>query len=311
MSVQEIKTTDIIGAHSILRPVLTESVEFLELVDSIKENGLFKSLLVRPHPGFKGKFEIIDGMWRFSACKLLDFSEIPCIINTDVKAEEQFLSLQTQANAISYETHPIEFAEQLQKIIVLHEAAGLIVTLAKLASDVKKSVPWVSSRLKLLELCDEAKERVRDGTLSLGKAVALSKIRKPKFQIELMNRADDMSNREFELEVGRFILQKRFEKMDKRRGIRDNFVLLPRLQSMDTMLIELDRLENISETIIKKNLKTPLEGGKAMLEWVLNLHHEGRQNQVKEYKHLLTGKKRRDIVANQRYAEIEEFQKSL
>ena len=184
-------------------------------------------------------------------------------------------------------------------------------TLRELAATVSKSVAWVSTRLKLLGLCDEAKTLVKDGKLGLGKAVALSRIRLHTYQKEFLAKAEDMKTRDFELEVGRFIAFKRDEKIGGRRQERDEIQLRPRLQSMDSLLIELDRLENISEIIVQKNLTTAREGAILTLEWVLNLHEKGRKAQVTELRHKLSRKDRTDIIGRQRYEELKALRRDL
>ena len=55
----------------------TESNEFEELVDSIKENGLIYPILVRP---MEDKYEIISGHRRVAACRAAGIEELPAIV---------------------------------------------------------------------------------------------------------------------------------------------------------------------------------------------------------------------------------------
>lgn len=307
-SIMEIPIRQILPAHSMLRPVREDSLEFMELVDSMRDVGVLKSLLVRRHPTRQGYYEVIDGMWRFSAARHLTVTDLPCILVVEELTEEQFLSLQVQANAISYETRPIEFAEQMQRMLYLREEVGAPMTLKELAKTVGKSTAWVSTRLKLLNLCTEAKSQIRTGQLSLGKGVALARIRLHSYQREFLAKAENMRTRDFELEVGRFIALKRDEKIGDRRRERDTIQLRPRLQSMDSLLIELDRLENVSQIIVQKNLTTALEGARIALEWVLNLHDAGREAQVREVRHKLNAQERQEIIGRQRYEELKQLQ---
>ena len=305
--IREIPLSQIVPPHSMLRPVREEYLEFLELVDSIRTHGVLNSLLVRPHPRRDGVYEVIDGAWRFCACKELNLPTLPCIITTKDLTEDEFLSVQIQANAISYETRPIEFAEQMQRMLQIRESAGVKMTLTELAKTVSKSTGWVSTRLKLLGLCEIAKDMIRKGTLPLGKGVILARIYNHTYQLEFLKKAPTMNTRDFELEVGRFIAQKLEETRTDRREGKDEIALRPRLQSMDSMLIELDRLQNVSQIIVQKGLTTALEGARITLEWVLNLHEEGRYQQVKEIRHKLSSKDRQDILRRMRYEELAEL----
>lgn len=303
----DLPRSKLIAAHSMLRPVREDTVEFIELVDSIREHGILNSLLVREHPYREGYYEIIDGMWRFFASKHLTIDSLPCILVVEELSEEDYLGLQVQANAVSYETRPYEFAEQMQRMLNLREEAGIPMTMAELGRAVGKSTAWVSARLRLLTLCPEAVELVKENKLALGKAVALGRIKRHNFQKEFLEKAPEMNTREFELAVGRFIAAKREEKISGRRHKRDAFELKPHLQSMDSLLMELDRMENISQIIVKKNLTSALEGAKIALEWVLNLHDEGREAQVKELRHKLKYNDRREIIGRQRYEELKQI----
>ena len=303
----DIPIEKVLPAHSMLRPVREDSLEFMQLIDSIRAVGLLKSILVREHPVREGFYEVIDGMWRFSATKYLTNTSLPCMLVVEELTEDQYLALQVQANALTYETRPIEFAEQMQRMLSLREEVGAAMTLKELASIVNKSAAWVSTRLKLLSLCEEARNLVRDGKLGLGKAVALARIRLHRYQIEFLAKAEEMKTRDFELEVGRFIALKRDEKIGGRRQDRDEIKLRPRLQSMDSLLIELDRLENVGEIIVQKNLTSALEGARITLEWVLNLHDKGRNRQVNELRHKLSGQDRQDIIGRQRYEELKQL----
>lgn len=290
---------------NMLRPVREQSLEFIEMVDSIREHGVLNSILVRPHPVIPNEFEIIDGMWRFLAAKHLTIPTLPCIIKEC--DDDQFLALQIQTNAITYETKPIEFAEQMQKVIRIRENVGAPITIKELAGIVNKSTAWVSQRLQLLRLCAESRRAMLSGKLNLGKAVTLSRIRSPKYQIELLPYAETMKNREFELFVGRFINERIHNK--KLAEAQETRELLPRLQSMDNILKELDRLDYISEVIVRKNLTTATEGAIIALEWVLHLHEEGRIVRLEEYKDRMSNKERIELIGRRRYEELNELRR--
>ena len=56
----------------------TESEKFLELIDSVKENGIIQPILVRPMNG--DKYEILAGHCRTEAAKLNNLEEVPAFI---------------------------------------------------------------------------------------------------------------------------------------------------------------------------------------------------------------------------------------
>ena len=79
-----------------LRDVDRESIDYLELRDSIRDHGVLQSLLVRP---IEGGSEIIEGLHRFTAAKEVGLEEVPCLIRRC--SDDEALVLQLQANAIS------------------------------------------------------------------------------------------------------------------------------------------------------------------------------------------------------------------
>ena len=304
MSIQEIPINSISPAWVCLRPVREDSVEYLEMVDSIKENGLLNSILVRPHPSRRGVYEVIDGMWRYSVCKYIGMDDMPCIIKEGV-TDEEVLSLQIQANAVSYITRPIEFAHQMRRVLRLRESVGAPITLIELGKLVSKSSVWVSGRLRLLNLHDDLQEEIREGNMGMGKASALARINTTRYQLQLWKKHKDKSTRDFEIAVALFI-QEKFHR--KSEYYHEEFIALkPALQSLDSMLIELDRLDIISQIIVSKGLTTAYEGAKAAIEWAVNLHEQGRKRQVHDKRFILNHEERRELIGRQRYEELEEI----
>jgi len=312
--VERIKTGLLVPPWITLRPVMEDSIEFMELMDSVKDKGILNSILVRPHPRRPGYYEVIDGMWRFSVAKLLDLPEIPAIIRVGT-LDNEVLELQIHANAVRYETNPIDFADHVQRMVKLREEAGLRTTMAEIGVLVGKRPSWVSDRLKLLHLTPPIKREVREGKLCLGKAMAIARI-DLRLQDEFYGEAHKIRRakqrkttiRDFELAVGRFILSK------QQQGIRtatDSILnqITPRLQRMDDLLTELDTLENVSQLIVSEGAETAQQGAKLMLEWVLNLHKEERIEKVRKTQTHLSRRQRLEIIGRQRYEELEELRR--
>lgn len=307
--VRDIQMDTISPPWSLLRPVRENSIEYLELTDSIRDNGLLNSVLVRTHPTIPNQYEIVDGYYRYSVCKDLNYQSLPCIVNDNIQTDEEYLAAQVQANAVKAKTRPIEFAKYMQRLIDIREYAGSPMTLSELATIVRKSSSWVSQRLNLLNLCEEVQEALKNKTISLGKATILSRIRNHKYQKDFLAQSKEGTVRDFELLVGNFIAEKRSDKMSMRQAVRDEPTLQPRIQSMDALLLELDQMSNISEIILRKNLTTAYEGAIIALQWVLNLDEDNRKKQLEEVRHRLNNKERLEIIGRQRYAELKEMRK--
>ncbi len=304
----EIELDKLTPPWSMLRPVRYDSIEFLEMIETIRDNGILNSILVRPHPHKPGMYEVIDGMWRFEATKQLERRTIPCIIKHGID-DAKFLELQIQAQAVTFETRPVEFAKQMKRLIHIREQAGMRTTMKELARQIGKSSNWVSTRLKLLNLIPKAQEALERGELTLTEACAIAKIKKPHWQAHFLYKSRSLKGRELELAVGQFISQVNDNKSELRRQLDKEQVYKPRLQSMDSLLMELDSLTEVSQIIVQKALTTPLQGAKAMLEWVLNLHEAAREKRATEVRHLLTNRERIEIIGRQRYEELTQMRK--
>lgn len=306
--VRDIPIAELVPPRSMLRPVREDSLEYLEMLDSIRDRGVLNSIAVRPHPTREGVFEIIDGMWRFCCCRALGFESMPCIVLDDV-TDEDVLSLQIAANAVSYDTRPVEFAQQMKRMIHLHESVGSSMNLSQLGRLVGKSGKWVSSRLRLLDLHEDLQEELAAGTMGLGQGAVLAKIHKHKYQIQIWQEHKDKQLRAFELEVGKFIQNVLHDLDVLKENERQTEALRPRFQSMDSMLMELDRLDEISQIIVSRGLTSAYEGAILAIEWSLNLHEEGRYQQVQEKRFQLSDQQRIDIIGRKKYEELKEIRK--
>ncbi len=308
MARDDIPIEKLIPPRSMLRPVREDSLEYLEMLDSIKDWGVMNSIAVRPHPTRDDIFEIIDGMWRFSCCKALGFEFVPCIVMKNV-SDNDILSIQIAANAVSYGTKPIEFAQQMKRMIRLYDGVGASLPLNQLGRLVGKSGKWVSNRLKLLDLHDDLQLELTTGSMGLGQGAALARIHKHKYQLQVWQEHKDKQLRAFELEVGNFIQKVHHDLDVTREGERQTETLRPRFQSMDSMLIELDRLDEISQIIVTRGLTNAYEGAILAIEWALNLHEEGRYKQVQEKRFQLSDQQRIDIIGRQKYEELDEIRR--
>lgn len=305
--VKDIPLDKLVPPYSMLRPVMENSIEFMEMVDSVREHGVCLALCVRPHPTREGMYEIIDGMWRFSCAKALDFDDIPCIIKE--LNDEDVLALQIQLNAVSYATRPVEYARQMQRMMQLREQAGAPISPVELARLVGKRAQWVRDRLKLNLLHEELQDEITAGNMGLLKAVILAGVKKHKYQIELWQKHKDLNTREFQLAVGRW-LQGVFDDMAQKRVSEANEpVLRARYKRLDLALIELDGGVELAQIIVREGLTTAREGAKAALEWVLHLDLGGRETQVKQKHKRLTQKDRTRIIGEQRYEELTELRR--
>jgi ParB family chromosome partitioning protein len=135
-----------------LRDVNRESLEYLEMRDSILDKGILQSLLVRPVDG--DLYEIIEGLHRYTASKEVGLENLPCIIRECT--DDEALVLQLAANAISPETKLAEYAQQLKRLMKRNPD----MTIAEVSCLIRKAPSWVGKCLNLVDLLKEVQVMV-------------------------------------------------------------------------------------------------------------------------------------------------------
>lgn len=136
-----------------------------ELAASIQENGLLQPIAVRPKPLGAG-YLIIAGERRWRAARLAGLDEVPALVK-DV-TDEQAAALALIENLQREDLDPIDVAEGCRQLI---EKYGL--TQETAAKRLGKSRSAVTNSLRLLNLPDDVRAKVSDGSLSAGHAKAL------------------------------------------------------------------------------------------------------------------------------------------
>lgn len=149
--------------------------ELQALADSISVHGVIQPLTVREMPN--GYYQIIAGERRWRAARLANLSDVPVVVidADDRKAMELALieNLQRQ------DLNPVEEALGYQALI---EEYGL--TQEEAAGRVGKSRPAVANALRLLGLCPEVLEKLKQGELTAGHARAILSLKSEKKQME-------------------------------------------------------------------------------------------------------------------------------
>lgn len=137
-----------------------------ELSASIREKGMIQPIIVRPHPGRSGSYQIVAGERRWRAAQLAELHEVPAIIRdlTDTEALEVAIIENIQRAGLN----PIEEAAGYRQLM---ERFGH--TQEKLAEALSKSRSHIANLMRLLQLPAEVQDMVRDGRLTSGHARAL------------------------------------------------------------------------------------------------------------------------------------------
>lgn len=259
----------------ILRPVDKDSLDYIELHDSIRDIGFLNSVSVRPSPRQPSKFETIDGTYRVHCARDLSLESVPCIIKHGM-SDADVLAFQTQANAIRPKTTPLQFSKQLKKILDMNPG----MTHAQLAVKIRKRARWVSERLGLVRLDDDMQLMIERGEIPLQSAYMLAKIHKDSRR-DLLTQAQTMTGGEFQQLARQFI--KEFaeglhrEKLDHK--FTRPFAPQAHMKSVVAVQKELEHPSVGATILVSEGAKSPMDGWNLCLQWVLHIDPAGLDGQ--------------------------------
>ena len=149
--------------------------ELEALAESISVHGIIQPLTVRELES--GYYQIIAGERRWRAARMANLAEIPAVI---IEADDKkAMELALIENLQRQDLNPVEEALGYRSLM---EDYGL--TQEEAAGRVGKSRSAVANALRLLNLCPEVLEKVREGTLSAGHARAVLSLKTEKKQKE-------------------------------------------------------------------------------------------------------------------------------
>lgn len=263
---ESIPLTQLLTPWVVLRPVRKDRVDYLMMRDSIRSVGFLNSISVRPSVRQPGKYEIIDGNYRYHCAVELNIESIHCIVKHGV-SDDDVLALQIQANAIRPTTTPIEFSRQLKAIV--DTKPGM--TFSELASIVHKSSEWVKDRLGLLYLPADVQLMVDRGEIPVGNAYMLTRI-PPILRADYVEQAMCLPVKDFKPLAAGVI--KRFKegvqqgKLDKRYVQKQEPT--PHLRSLKVIKQELECSAEGALVIATENCKSLMDVWFAALRWATN-----------------------------------------
>lgn len=130
-----------------------------ELAASIRAKGVLEPILVRPRTGLGSNlFEIVFGHRRSRAATKAGLAAIPAMIRE--LSDLEVLEAQVVENLQRADVHPLEEAEGYEQLLAQKERPY---TVDEIAAKVGKSKAYVYARLKLTDLCQEARDAFYDG----------------------------------------------------------------------------------------------------------------------------------------------------
>lgn len=147
-----------------------------ELSDSISKYGIIEPLIVKHNDG--DRYEIICGERRFRAAKQLGLVEVPCLVR-ELETDSAY-AIALIENIQRENLNPIE-----QAIAFEHMMKSCGMSQAVLAKNLGKPRSSLANILRMLNLCDAAKDAVRKNKIGVSMAKVLLSIEDSKDQAEV------------------------------------------------------------------------------------------------------------------------------
>jgi ParB family chromosome partitioning protein len=155
------------------QPRLQFSEEGLtELAESIREQGVLQPLIVRPMAGLGADadstttYEIVAGERRWRAARLAGLRTVPVLVRE--LDDQSALAVALIENLQREDLNPIDKARSMSRLI-----DEFHLTHDEIAKALGRSRTSVTNFLRLLELADDVKDAMVDGSLDMGHARAL------------------------------------------------------------------------------------------------------------------------------------------
>lgn len=134
-----------------------------ELAASIKKNGIVQPVLLRPHPDYESRFQLVAGERRWRAAQLAKTHEVPAIIRDLNTAECYEIAL--VENIQRSDLSVIEEAQGYQKLLDTNRY-----TQEQLSGIIGKSRSHVANILRLLLLPGSVQTLLLEGKITMGQA---------------------------------------------------------------------------------------------------------------------------------------------
>jgi len=168
-----------------------------DLAHSIRTNGLLQPIIVRQTGS---EYEIIAGERRLRAAQLAGLKTIPSLVRR--ATDEQLLELALVENIHRTDLNPIERAGAYQNYIKTFS-----LTQTEAADKLGQSRSVIANYLRLLDLPDQIKQMLVDGSLTMGHARAILSLPSDELRRKLANRAlaGRLSVREVERLVRKYL----------------------------------------------------------------------------------------------------------
>ena len=167
-----------------------------ELAQSIRANGVLQPLVVRRHPEFPNKYELVAGERRWRALKQIDVAQIPVVLRN--VSDNEILEVSLLENIQRENLTVIEEAQSYHDLIKIHGH-----TQEELAKKLGRDRSTIANMLRLLQLPSALKNDLETGRITSGHARSILSLPNEGVQLEMRQRLlrNSWSVRETERQV--------------------------------------------------------------------------------------------------------------
>ncbi len=175
-----------------------DPVKLQELAASIAATGVHQPILLRPLPGHRvpetwgfrrqgaplPAYELVAGARRLRACKFAKVTEVPAMIRE--LTDDQALEIQVIENLQREDVTELEEAEGYE---VLMRQGNL--NADQVGAKIGKSRSYVYARLKVLDLCQQGRQALREGKIDFSRGLLIARIPDEALQIKALHFCTD------------------------------------------------------------------------------------------------------------------------
>ena len=167
-----------------------------ELAQSISSQGIIQPLVVRRHPEFPNKFELVAGERRWRALKQIDVTQVPVVLRN--VSDNEILEVSILENIQRENLTVIEEAQSYFDLLQIHGY-----TQEELAKKLGRDRSTIANMLRLLQLPSALKNDLETGRITSGHARSILSLPNEGVQLEMRQRLlrNSWSVRETERQV--------------------------------------------------------------------------------------------------------------
>ena len=186
-----------------------------ELAQSIRAQGVLQPLVVRKHPEFSNKYELVAGERRWRALKQIDIAQVPVVLRN--VSDNEILEVSLLENIQRENLTVIEEAQSYLDLLQIHAY-----TQEELAKKLGRDRSTIANMLRLLQLPSALKNDLETGRITSGHARSILSLPNEGSQLEMRQRLlrNAWSVRETERQVR--IKLDYLSKFSKRAGINNS-----------------------------------------------------------------------------------------